>query len=180
MEITWKHPNNWRVRGFRADMDRVRNAAARADGIALCDAMAAWRSGDAPPRRLALAVAALKHDSTNVTSMVEVALGLFLHDDPDATRKLREILSTTPARSRGMLVFQFAHNQAFTSQQIAPLVDDALTDRSSVVRVWAVDALLKVDPANGPARLATLRRTETHKQVLEAIDFALSRWASNC
>lgn len=174
MDITWKHPNNWRVRGFRADMNRVKVPAARADGIALCDAMAAWRSGDAPRPDLALAVAALKHDSMIVTPMVKAALGLILEGDPNATSMLREILVQTPARSRGMLVFHFAHHRNFTSQQIAPLVDDALADRSSVVRVWAVDALMKVDPSGGPARLTALQRTETHKQVLQAIDFALS------
>lgn len=164
---SWRSQGNWR-RGYGVDVRGIANPAARAAGVALCEAMYEWvRVGGSGPRPgLDLVREALRHNTVKLGEAAARALEGILDAHPDPGPVLLDVFcgASRPARAELLRALHFARDV------LAPVVAAGLEDRAKLVRLAAARKADRLDLQSLLPRLRALAPTERDADVRDELE----------
>jgi hypothetical protein len=147
------------LRAARLDIEHRSEGRTRAAGLALGDAMEAWRQGSAGPPGLGLIQDAIACDSRVLSPYAAIALGELIADAPDPLAPLLAVFRAAPAFSRCMILRWVRGTRALPRDAMLALVSEGLADRSRRVRGVAAQ---QVEPMDLRELLPALRAMRTN------------------
>jgi hypothetical protein len=168
----WEKPWGWRV--FRDEAAALKNPMARADGIALCNAMRRWLERGAPRRPdPELVISALSHNSRVLSPTAAIAAAMLARSGRSGGQLLERIFRASPALSRGMLL-RFANSrEGVPKPAIKRLIALGLEDRSSNVRLFALEAVTSERSHAFAPMVRRLKLRDTDERARDEADFCL-------